>query len=88
VNALLETVEREVKADIAVGLLADIDMAAGDVDDILAMWSVRAAREAAWVNGSALWSLKRIPLLAGRYLTTLDRTTAFAGRGLMVELGI
>lgn len=88
VNSILEQVEQQAKADLTIGLLADIDLAAGDLDDILAMWSVRAAREAAWVNGSALWSLKRIPPLASRYLATLDRTTAFAGRGLMVDLGI
>lgn len=86
VNGILEQVEAQVKTDFAVGLLADIDAAAGELDDILAMWSVRAAREAAWVNGSALWTLRGIPLLATNFMTTLDRTTAFAGRGLVVPL--
>ena len=54
VNELLERVEGEVKADFSVGLIGVVDIAAGRLDDIAAMWKVRVARKAAWTNAEVL----------------------------------
>ncbi len=43
VNELLERVEGEVKTDFSVGVIGVVDVAAGRVDDIAAMWKVRVA---------------------------------------------
>ena len=51
---LLERVEDEVKADFSVGVIGIVDVAAGRVDDIAAMWNVRVARKAAWTNAEVL----------------------------------
>ena len=84
VNDLLETVEEEVKVEFLAGPLARLDVAAGQLDDALAMWNVRAARQAAWTNARVLWALRDRPLLRDRFFDRLDRLTGFAGRGLLV----
>jgi hypothetical protein len=68
-------------------LLEEVEeVAKRELDDVLAMWKVRKARETAWVNAETLWSLRDLPLVAGRYALALDRTVGFAGRGLLVPV--
>ena len=54
------------------------------IDDVVAMWDVSRARDAAWTNGLALWALRDEPTLASEFLLTLDRMVGFASRGLLV----
>ena len=54
------------------------------IDDIVAMWDVGRARDAAWVNAEALWALRDQPDLSARYLDVLDRTVGLTARGLLV----
>ena len=84
VNGLLESVEAQIKAEFATGIVGLVDAVAGDVDDAVAMWNVRAAREAAWTNAEVLWQLRRLPALHDAFVARLDRFTGFAGRGLLV----
>jgi hypothetical protein len=86
VNDLLEAVEAQIKADFSTGLVALIDNAAGDTDDAVAMWKVRAAREAAWTNAEVLWTLRATPLLSDNFFSKLDRFTGFAGRGMLLPV--
>jgi hypothetical protein len=83
VNDVLERVEAE-----AFDLLAgDIDglppQPISDVADVLALWSIRQARESAWVNGEVLWNLDGLPTLQQAFFDRLDRLTEFAGRGIL-----
>ena len=84
VNELLEAVETQIKVEFSTGLVSLIDNAAGDVDDALAMWKVRAARATAWTNAEVLWALRAMPVLRGAFFSRLDSFTGFAGRGLLV----
>jgi len=88
VNAILEGVEAQIKQDLAIGLIALVDAGAGSVDDVLAMWSVRATRDAAWTHSELLWHLRNLPFLRNEFLRTLDSFTGFAGRGLLQPLGL
>ena len=83
VNALLERVEAEVKAEFSVGLVGAIDHIGHDVDDAVAMWKVRAARAAAWTNAKVLWTLRDMPFLHDEFFSRLDGLTGLAGRGLL-----
>ena len=83
VNDLLEAVESQIKARYSTGLVALIDAAAGTTDDAVAMFKVRAAREAAWINAEVLWTLRAAPLLGERFFSRLDKFTGFAGRGML-----
>jgi Family of unknown function (DUF5995) len=87
IDGVLAETEARVKAEFAVGLIGWADQALGELDDVLAMWNVRKARAAAWTNAETLWALRDLPLTAGRFAVTLDRTVGFAGRGLLRPIG-
>jgi hypothetical protein len=72
-----------VKADFSVGVIGVVDVAAGPVDDVAAMWNVSVARKAAWTNAEVLWTLRRVPHIRSRFFDILDRSTGLAGRGLL-----
>ena len=87
VNDLLARVEQRVKQEYLTGWLKALDRLLHRfhrLDSILAMWNVRAARAAAWVNGEALWALRGDARLSTEYLRTLDRTVELSGRGLLI----
>lgn len=86
VNDVLAAVEREVKAQYLSGWLRRLDRLVhrwNRLDDVVAMWDVARARDAAWVNGQALYALHGDPL-ADRFVAALDRSVGLAGRGLLV----
>jgi hypothetical protein len=85
VNDLLETVEAQIKVEFSTGIVGVVDSVAGDVDDVVAMWKVRAARETAWTNAEVLWALRTSPVLRDGFFGRLDSFTGFAGRGLLVR---
>lgn len=87
VNGLLAAVEAQVKATYLTGWLAVADRLLHRlhrIDDVVAMWNITQARNAAWINGEALWGLRGDARLAAAFLDTLDGTVGFAGRGLLV----
>jgi hypothetical protein len=87
VNGLLAQVERRVKSSYLTGWLAWLDRVVHRlhrIDDVLAMWDVERARDAAWTNAQALWAFGVEPPLAGDYLLALDRMVGLAGRGLLI----
>ena len=83
VNALLAATEVRVKEWFATGFVGELDRDFGELDDVWAMWSVGRARDAAWVNGETLRTLRAVPPVREDYLATLDRMVGFAGRGLL-----
>jgi hypothetical protein len=86
VNGILAATEARVKQQFATGFVGLADEALGDVDDRIAMWDVGRARDAAWVQGLTLWTLRTIPALQRDAMDTLDRVIGFAGRGLLVPV--
>jgi hypothetical protein len=86
VNVLLAKTEKKVKHWFDTGFVGIVDATLGSADDRVAMWNVGRARDAAWVQGEALWTLRGAGFLERRYLDTLDRLVGFAGRGLLVPL--
>ncbi len=88
VNGLLATTEKQVKELYLDKLTRQIDVEFHGVDDVVAIWSVAAAREAAWTNGQVLWHLRGIGPVSRAYVSTLDRTVGFASRGLLVSTGV
>ena len=86
INSLLQRVEDEVKPDFSIGVIGVVDEVAGRTDDVVAMWNVRAARDAAWTNAEVLWTLRATPLLRERFLDRLDGLTGLAGKGLLAPI--
>ena len=85
-NGLLEQTEARVKTELVTGSLGHVERSLGRVDDVVAMWKVGRARDAAWVNGETLWALRGVPQLRAEFALTLDRMVGFAGRGLLRPL--
>ena len=89
-NATLAGLVDSAKRELHVRLLGDALPAVSHVEDVIAAWSVEAAREAAWTNAEVLWSLESAPflsdLLSSRYLNSLDGLTSVAGKALMIPV--
>jgi hypothetical protein len=87
VNAILARVEARVKRLYLGGVAGFLDRLVHRVhrlDDVIAMWDVERARDAAWINGLALWHLRADRELGDAFLATLDRSVGLASRGLLV----
>jgi hypothetical protein len=88
INKVLAATEKQVKDSYLDDLTRKLDMEFRGVDDVVAIWSVTAGRDAAWINGQVLWHLRNIGSVARTYLATLDRTVGFASRGVLVSTGV
>jgi Family of unknown function (DUF5995) len=88
VNNILDAVETRMKPYVATGIVGAIDEDFGTVDDLIAMWDVRKARETGWVNGELLWQIQSVPLPRARddFLTNLDRLVSLGSRGLLAPV--
>jgi len=88
VNHLLDGIIDAAKSALLVGLLGNPLPCINRVEDLVAMWGLRATREAAWANSELLSHAWQIPGLADRFLAGLDNATALAGRGLLAPVGV
>ena len=86
VNTILEAVSEEVKQFLSTGIVGEIDQDLGKLDNVIALWSVRKARETAWTNAEILWQLRSIPTLSDAFLKNLDRLVGLSTRGLLTPL--
>jgi len=86
VNEILERVEARIKDRFATGLIGVADEALGRLDDVVAMWKVARARDAAWTHAETLWALRHLSDLKEAYLLALGRIVGFAGRGLLIRV--
>ena len=83
-NEILERVQERVKERFAQGLVGVADEALGRLDDVVAIWSVARARDAAWTHAEVLWTLGPVEPLRTQYLAAMGRFVGLAGRGLLV----
>jgi hypothetical protein len=88
VNGLIAKAEKTTKAWMMTGLLKELDLVFNPVDDVVAVWDIEKARDAAWVGAEVLWSLRKLPPLRSNYETVNDRTVGFAGRALLTPVGL
>jgi len=88
VTDILEDTLDDVKGWFATGFLADLDASFGRVDDVIAIFSIRKARETAWMSGQAFWELRSIPSVALVQLQNIDRLVGLAGRGLLTPTAL
>lgn len=82
-NSTLEALIAAARRELHVRLLGDALPPASHVEQAVAAWGVAAARESAWTNAEVLWHLRDQPVVAARYLNTLDGMAALAGKALL-----
>jgi len=84
VNTILAALLPEVLNDLAKGVLGGLAEDTGKVGRLLAIWSVAAARDAAWTFAGFL---RNLPSAAEPdALAVQDKLTGLAGRGLLLPL--
>ncbi|HEX5609827.1 MAG TPA: DUF5995 family protein [Solirubrobacterales bacterium] len=87
VNELIAAAEEKTKLWMVTGLLKELDVAFHSTDDIVAVWNIARARDAAWVSAEVISSLD-LPPLRKSYEEVNDRTVGFAGRALLNPVGL
>jgi hypothetical protein len=88
VNGLIAEAEKQMKAWMMTGLLKELDEVFNPVDDVVAVWDVERARDAAWIRAEVLWQLRALPPLRNDYEEMNDRAVGFAGRALLTPVGL
>jgi len=86
VNSLLNEVMPGTLKVLATGMLGELAQNTGTIGRLLAMWSVKTARDTAWTNAELLWELQDLPSLSEDFMMVLDRMTGLAGRGLLTTV--
>jgi hypothetical protein len=88
VNAVIRETEDSVKRWLLTGALQELDEAVGPADDVVAIWSITRAREAAWVGAQVLWEMRGHPELTAAHLAVVDRAVGLTSRGMLLPLGV
>lgn len=84
VNEILAKAEQTAKEDVSVGIVRAIDVGFKNLDDILALWNVRVARNTAWMNGLVV---AKLPVtLRDDFIKSIDKTVGALGRGILVHI--
>ena len=84
INPVLDSLTDEAKQTLGVRLAGDALPAVSHLEDLIAAWDMRAAREHAWVNAEQLWNLP--PLLRTGLMDTIDGFTTVIGKALLVPV--
>ena len=87
VNVVLGELGETIRQSFETGIILELDRQFAGLENVVSNFSITAAREVAWANGLTLWHLSGEEALADLFLEGLDRTVAFAGRGLLLPVG-
>lgn len=84
VDALLDAMEQSVRQSFEPPDLAAVDRHVAAVANVIANWSINAARDVAWDTATALWDVREHQMATQLLTGALARTVAMASRGLLV----
>jgi len=84
VDQLLDAAEQSVRQSFESGAALAVDKHTQAVVNVLANWSINAARDVAWETAKALWDVADHPLAQGMLMKALGRTVAMASRCLLI----
>ena len=63
--------------------LAELNRHLSPIDDIVTIWSITQARDAAWSNAEVLWALRDEGVVERNFVEILNRSTGLASRALL-----
>jgi len=86
VDELLDDAEHSVRQSFESGIVLEADRHGQAVLDLVCNWSMNSAREVAWDNALALWSVRRNTWATALLTGTLARTVAMASRMLLLTV--
>lgn len=85
-NTTLDAQINLAKQTLLVRLLGEPLPPVSHLENLIAAWSVCAARETAWQNAELLWHLQDAPPLSANFMNTLDGLTTLANNALLVPV--
>jgi hypothetical protein len=83
VNDLLAACESKVRRSFLTEVGQAVDEQVGPVVHLISSWNIEKARDVAWVNVEALWTMRIVGSLADRYRAALAGTVGMASRYLL-----
>jgi Family of unknown function (DUF5995) len=86
ISTIVTGTEKRVKRWLLTGAIKELDHAVAPADDLAAIWSITAARDAAWARAQVLWRLRDEAELTSTYLAVNERATELAGRAMLLPL--
>jgi hypothetical protein len=86
VNDLLAACEAKIRRSFLTEAAQAAEAQVGAVAHLISSWKIDKARDAAWVNVEALWSMRRLGALADRYRESLARTVGMTSRCLLTPM--
>jgi hypothetical protein len=86
VNDLLAACEAKIRRSFLTEAAQAAEAHIGAVAHLISSWKIDRARDAAWVNVEALWSMRSLGALADRYRESLARTVGMTSRCLLTPL--
>jgi hypothetical protein len=85
-NATLDSLIEEAKRTLNVRLLGDPLPAVSRLEDTIAAWGVKTAREKSWTTAEVLWHIKGSPELATGFMDSIDGLTTVVNKTLLVPV--
>ena len=85
VDEILAEIEPKVRDELEQEFPLD-DRELEHLRNVLEIWSITRARQAAWDQSELLWWLRGNAVLTATHTEVLDRFVGFAGRGLLIPL--
>jgi hypothetical protein len=86
VNATLDTLIESAKQTLHVRLLGDRLPPISALEETIAAFGVKAARDKSWTNAQVLWHLRGSSLLSNGFDDSLDGITAVVSKALLVPV--
>jgi hypothetical protein len=86
VNDLLAACEAKIRRSFLTKAGQDAEARVAAVAHLISAWNIDKARDAAWVNVEALWSMRSVGALADRYRESLARTVGMTSRCLLTPM--
>ena len=84
IDALLDAAEQSVRESFEPHDVVVVDQHVAAVANVVANWSINAARDVAWNTALALWDVRDHQMATQLLTDALARTVAMASRGLLV----
>lgn len=86
VNNILEIVEAKVIPHLATEIFGVIEEKLGRLDNILAMWGVRKARDTAWAKSVMFWTYRNSSAVRRLHIQAENNLTGAFGRALIIPV--
>ena len=85
-NATLDSLVEEAKRTLQVRLLGDSLPVVSRLEDTIAAFGVKAAREKSWTTSQVLWHIKGSPDLEAGIMDSIDGLTTVVSKTLLVPV--